>query len=174
MKKAVATAKETVSKNPITTLYIVGGAVALYFGWRLYRNISNRFNPDIDDSVNNGNVPISNTGDFSISNQQAVNFAQQLLDAMNKNRNSFFLGGTDEDAIENVFNQLQTGDDFLLVYNAFGLKEYNGFNSPVEGWEWFDTYVKRDLIYWLKSELSSSSSTYKAIKPIIIDAGFAF
>ena len=165
---------ETVSNNPKTTLYIVGGVVVSYALYKLYKGISNAFNPVVDDEVTGTGG--GNTSNATITQNQAANYAQQLLDAMNEQRNSWIGGGTDEDTIEAVFDKLKNGSDFLLVYQAFGRKDYNGFNSPIEGLEMFDTYTPRDLVYWLNSEIGSfwDSSLHTKVKERVESAGFSF
>lgn len=172
-KKTETAVKKTgdyVSKNPKTTLYIVLGVGALILGYKVYKAINKKFGGDVDDEV--GHVG-GETSNATITDQQATNFAQQLLDAMNVNRNSVFAGGTDEDTIEQVFDRLQNGDDFIKVFNAFGKKDYNGYNSPVEGLEFIDAFEKRNLVYWLQSEISSfwDRTLYNKIKEIIDSTG---
>lgn len=173
-KKGVEKVGEITSNNKKTILYGIVGLIGLYAGYKIFKGIKNTFNPEIDDEVNN--VGNGSTVNATISKHQAKNYAQQLLDAMNENRNSIFGGGTDEETIENVFNQLKNGDDFLLVFRAFGNKEYNGYNSPVENLEFLDSYQPRNLVYWLKSEISSfwESSLYNKVKERVESAGFVF
>ena len=84
--------------------------------------------------------------------------------------------GTDEASIEKVFDKLENADDFNKVYNAFGTKDYNGNNSPPSGvWAYLDSYEKRDLVYWLKSELSPSDGlVYTKVKQRVESADFTF
>lgn len=170
-KKSVQAVKD----YPMKTAYVLIGMVGFFAVYQVGKKVYNALtHADVDDNVNNtGGSTIGNT----ISNQQATNFAQQLLDAMNLNRNSILLGGTDEDTIEAVFDQLQNGADFNKVFDAFGMKSYNGENSPNESVVGFlDTYEDRNLVYWLNSEISSiwDSSLRRKIKAIVEDAGFTF
>ncbi len=167
---SIARTTEKAVNNPKKTMYLVGGLVALLVGYRIYK----AFNPSIDDTVNNvGNGSISNA---TISQNTAANYAQQLLDAMNVNRNSIFLSGTDEKVISDVFDKIKNSDDFRLLFKAFGNKHYNGQNSPVEGLEILQTYQLRNLVYWLRSELNSfwDYSVYKKVKTVVEKAGFTF
>ncbi len=175
-KKGVDAGGDFVTSNPKTALYIVGGVVLVYLGYQVMKNlkkgsetVGNILDPDIDNSVDVGNLP---TDGAKITVQQAKVFAQQLLDAMNHG-SPFW--GTDEKTILNVFNKLSPAD-FKLVYNVFGKKDYNGYNSPPRGiLANLDRYEKRDLVYWLNSELSpNDGEVYRKVKQTLNDAGFAF
>ncbi|MFS4484225.1 hypothetical protein ACKGJY_14495 [Hyunsoonleella sp. 2307UL5-6] len=155
-KNTIKKTGEYVESNPKQTLYVVLGVVGLVLGYKIYKSASKGidrvFNgdSDIDNQVDDVG---GNTSNATISNQAANNYAQQLLDAMNVKRPIY---GTDTDTIDLVFDRLMNGDDYMKVYLAFGKKDYNGYNSPPEGfWSNFDSYEKRDLNYWLQSELSS-------------------
>jgi hypothetical protein len=177
-KQTASKMGKTVVENPKTTGYVVAGVIALILGYSVYKGIKNKINPDIDDDVDGvGGLPDPNQTTATITQTQAINYASQLLEAMNYMRNSWFFGGTDEDTINQVFDQLNSGNDFVLVFHAFGEKEYNGFNSPVEGSEWLDSsYEKKDLVYWLKSELSYAfePTIFNKVKQRVESAGFVF
>lgn len=155
-----------------TMFYIGGGLLGVVLIYQLFSSAKSVFQGDqnIDDTVPVGNLPGNNA---TISAQQAAIFAQQLLDAMNA-KEPFW--GTDEPAILAVFRKLKNGDDFRLIYNAFGNKDYNGYNSPPVGvWSNLDSYEKRNLVYWLKSEISpSDGQVYDLVKKYVELAGFAF
>lgn len=74
--------------------------------------------------------------------------AERLFDAMNRL-------GTDEDAIMGVFQTVSVANA-KKVWAAFGKRPYNDNlgNDFVGPW---GTLTKRDLTYWLKSELSAGS-----------------
>lgn len=59
---------------------------------------------------------LSNADSPTISEKQALTFANQLEVAMKG-------WGTDNDVIKNVFNQLQTQGDYLLVQKKFGIRD---------------------------------------------------
>lgn len=86
------------------------------------------------------------TNGSTITDLMALNYANKLDNAMIRM-------GTDEDAIEFVFDQLKNESDFNKVYNKFGLRQYSStwgnIGDPV-------TSNKRDLIYILNQELSES------------------
>lgn len=162
----------TTNKSPKNTAYIVGSLLVIFAGYKAYKYLFKKPNDTID---NVGNGSISNS---TITKQEAINYAQQLLDAMNVGRNSIFFGGTDEQTISNVFDQIKNSDDFRLIYQAFGLKDYNGVSSPEFGDGIFQNYTERNLTYWLKSELGNFWSwdkiIYNKVKLVVESAGFTF
>lgn len=157
-------------EKPKNTKYLVGGLLVLLLGYKIYKT----FNPNINDTVDN--VGNGSTTNATISKETATNYAQQLLDAMNLNRNAILLSGTDEKVISNVFDKIKNSDDFRLIFKAFGTKHYNGLNSPVEGVEILQSYQLRNLVYWLRSELNSfwDYSVHKKVKNVVEKAGFVF
>lgn len=187
-KKAKTTTKEIIGKagesakelgkaaqeSPKTLIYVGLGVLVVVVGYKLIKGTSKKVDeifdgdPDIDNQVNGTG---GSTNKATISNQTAINLAQQLLDAMNAKSPIY---GTDNDTIDLVFDKLKNGDDYIKVYNAFGRKDYNGYNSPPEGfWSILDSYEKRDLNYWLKSELSNffEPTLYKKVKERIESTG---
>ena len=178
---AIEKAKQSadyVTKNPKTVLYVLGGLAVVYVGYKVVSNLGNvtdslgdvfSGDKDIDNNVDGTGGSTTNA---TITNQEAINYAQQLLDAFNAKRP---LAGTDVEAVSLVFDKLKNGADFIKVYNAFGTKDYNGFHSPITGfWSWIDSYDKENLIVWIKSEISDSSALYQKIKKIVEQAGFVF
>lgn len=171
--------KNFVVKNPMSALYVVGGAVALYFIYKIATTTSNA----IDNALEPDNIDTDVTGtggsikenELTITPFQASNFAQQLLDAMNV-KQPFY--GTDEATIEAVFDKIKTASDFLLVFKAFDLRDYNGNNSPPDSalWQWLDSYKPQNLVYWLKSELDPNDDKiiYNKVKNRVEPAGFTF
>lgn len=165
--KGINKAGDYAKSNPKTVLYAVGGIAAIYLGYKL---INSFLPPKIDNSVNGtGGSTIGAT----LSNTEAANLAQQLLDAFNA-KEPFW--GTDEDTIIDVFGLIKNNADFWKIFKAFGDKDYNGYNSPPEGaWSWLDSYEKRNLIYWLKSEVKpGDGEVYDIVKNRLTSAGIAF
>lgn len=173
LKKTKSFAKDTgksILKNPKSAANIFIGIVGIFALYKIYKVINSGFagDPNIDNEVIGTG---GSTDGATISNQQAKNFAQQLLDAMNEKAPIY---GTDEAAIEAVFARLKVGQDFIKVYNAFGKKDYNGNNSPPTGfWSYLDSYEPRDLVYWLRSELSPTrdAKIFKIVKERIESTG---
>ena len=162
-KNLAAKTGKSIVANPKSTAYVLVGLVGVFAVYKIYKVFNTSFEGDtnIDNQVEGTG---GSTSGATISNKQARNYAQQLLDAMNEKAPLY---GTDEQAIEAVFAKLKVGEDFIKVYNAFGKKDYNGNNSPPTGvWSYLDSYEPRDLVYWLRSEISPSSDakTYKIVK----------
>lgn len=175
MSNIVASVGKKVKENPKTTLYVVLGAVVLYTGYRVFSAINKATDTTVDDTVNGTG---GSTAGATITDQQAINYAQQLLDAMNWGRDTWILSGTDDDAILAIFQKLKNGADFNKIYKAFGEKDYDGYESPPDGgiWNWTTQYTKRNLVYWLKSELEDSKGdeVYNVVKARVESAGFIF
>jgi len=178
LKKAANTALDKTTKtaknlavNPMT--YKVLGGVLV--GFLLYKGIKGIGEKLVGEPIDN---QVNGTGGSSagatITQTEANNYAQQLLDAFNS---MFPMYGTDDATILDVFKKFQNPADFIKVYNAFGTKDYNGWNSPPIGvWEYLDSFDKRNLVYWLKSELSDSEGdpVYTLVKTVVNAAGFSF
>lgn len=172
-KKGLEKTGKAIVSNPKTALYVLGGAIAIYVGYRIFKTLNKGFdnvlNPDIDDTIDVGTI---DTSGATISNEQAFIFANQLLKAMNAKQP---LWGTDEETILKIFKQISS-QDFRVIYNVFGTKDYNGNNSPPTGiFANIDSYEPHDLVYWLNSELSpGDGEVYRLVKKTVNDAGFAF
>ena len=179
VKAAKSTAKKAVNvvkQNPTVAFDVVLGIAAITAVYFLIKNISNFSNrlsngdPNISDNVDVKPKPKPSL--LSITKEQGKILAQQLLDAMNA-KEPFF--GTDEKTIFAIFQRINS-EDFKLIFNEFGLKDYNGFNSPPTGFlSNFDSYEKRNLIYWLKNEITPSDGiVYDRVKKVVEHAGFIF
>lgn len=179
---AISSVKKTADlavKNPVKTAYVVGAVIGIYLLYRIANSASNAVSdvlePDDIDTNIEGTGGKVDKNKITITPFQARNFAQQLLDAMNVKQPLY---GTDEKTIEAIFDTIQTPSDFIAIYNEFGLREYNGNNSPPKSafWQWFDEYRPQNLVYWLKSEIDPKDDkrVYEKIKRIVEPAGFAF
>lgn len=154
-----------------TPLLIVGSAV---LGWYLIKNAKKGITGVFNEKSQQVGIDLPvNMQKATISKTQSQQFAQQLLDASNHMEPLY---GTDEQTIKKVFLKLKTPEDFKLVYHAFGLKNYNGWNSPPVGiFRHLDTYEPRDLVYWLKSEIKpSDGEVYNIVKARVDSAGWEF
>lgn len=154
-----------------TPLLVIGGAV---LGWYLIRQTRKGLADAFSDKSENVAINLAiDSQKTTITPTQAQQFAQQLLDACN---DAYPMYGTDEETIYKVFLKLQNGEDFKQVYEAFGFKNYNGYNSPPVGiFRHIDNYEPRDLVYWLKSELSpSDGKVYELVKKRVESAGWSF
>ncbi len=167
-KKVVDKTNKVVS-NPLF-IKVVGYSVA---GYVVYRVVNKMLQAPEPDPVNNIDIVVtSDTTLTTISPNQAKIYAQTLLEAMDRQPY-----GTYVDRILAVFKNINA-HDFKLIFNAFGMKNYNGTGSPPESWIWqqLDNYQERNLVYWLKSELSSwnDAEIYNLVKQIVEEAGFIF
>jgi hypothetical protein len=153
-------------------LKVLGGGILFFAGYKLITTITKKVaGEEIDNNVGGTGGTTENS---TITDTEANNYAQQLLDAFNY---KVIMYGTDDATILSVFNKLLTPDDFIKVYHAFGEKDYNGYNSPPTGaWSWLDSYEKRNLVYWLQEELSDSTGdeVYTKVKAVVESAGFTF
>lgn len=106
----------------------------------------------------------SNSGNRTISSDDATLIAQQLLAAMDGY-------GTDEDTIVRLLSPLNK-DDLILVIQKFGIKPYNGAGLATR-WEeikFFSTDL--NLQGWLSAELSGSY--LETVKQIFSSNNIAF
>ena len=95
-------------------------------------------------------IPIA--GEPTISQKDSELLADQLADSFSGG----FLGiGTNDKLLESILDRL-TPQDFALVHNSFGLREYDGYSVNNDS-SWFlpKTSKKRSLIYILDKELQS-------------------
>lgn len=114
--------------------YIIG-AILLFFGYR-WLGFSNK------NKINDYNE----TGS-SISSNLALAYAERLFNAME----AF---GTDDDVMIEIYNRLSSNPlSVRSVYNAFGVREYGLFGSPM----WFMPSSKIDLREWVNRELSGQN-----------------
>lgn len=169
VKNSINKAGDFAKNNKKTVLYVAGGIAAIYLGYKGYQLIKSLFPPKIDNSVSNTGGSIVGA---TLSNKEASNLAQQLLDAFNA-KEPFW--GTDEKTVLEVFKLIKNDADFWKVFYAFGDKDYNGYNSPPEGfWSYFDSYEKRNLVYWIITEIKpKDGEVYNVVKERLTSVGIA-
>lgn len=167
-------AGEYIQANKKPLLYI-GGAIAIVIvGYaivsKLKGGISGLFT-DKSSSATPFKPLFFDDKKSTISNELANSYANQFYNSM-KNI------GTNEDTIYSVLQKLQKKEDFIKVYNAFGLKSYTGSligGSPTYPERWLGSYDDYDLIEWFRAELSIKNyPTYSLAKKTVNNAGFAF
>lgn len=149
---------------------ILGGLTLSYF---MIRQVRKSFS-SIGDALKSDDVDFikpkinPSSSNLTITSDEAVNLAKTLLDAFND-------GGTDEEKVEAVFKKLQTGDDFKLVFNAFGLRK-RIFGGTPTNYITKKTAEAYDLIYWLKAEIGTfwNPTLYNIIKERVESAGLIF
>ncbi|WP_417800993.1 hypothetical protein [Tenacibaculum sp.] len=176
-KKAVSKANEAsaflLANKPL--LIVAGGSVVAYFLYKRLKQSADAVTEVFQDVANDhieADLHI-NTGKLSIDKEQAKILAKSLLDAFNDT--AFGLPATDEAKIQQVFDKLQTGDDFRLVYKTFGRRKRMGGKTPTV---WLDKKLADDydLIYWLKAEISETwdRQLYHQIKQRVQSADMPF
>ncbi|WP_237275572.1 hypothetical protein [Tenacibaculum ovolyticum] len=131
-------------------------------GFDLEKDATEGFHDNVDVSYSSG-----------ISRNQANIYAMQLLAAFNSYEPVY---GTDEKVVLDVFKRI-TPLDFKKIYKEFGQRDYNGYNSPPQEIFWgVDSYDKRNLVYWLRSEIDPEKDVelYSLVKHVVNKAGFVF
>ncbi len=152
-------------------ILMVGGAVAVYFvGKKLVNGITGtageakdfltKQEQNVSDAVIEKEILKA-----TISKTEARRMAQGLYDSMAE-------WETDEERIKQIFDRFQNKADFLIVYKEFGLRPYGGIFGDWWGSRKFSS--DRNLVYWLKSELSESDVCYEIVKKWVTAAGFGF
>ncbi|MFL0077020.1 hypothetical protein [Tenacibaculum maritimum] len=173
-KKAIKETGSFIQKHKKELLYI-GGALAIgIIGYKLYKSTGSALANALEDKVETVEVEVViNNTNTTISKEQAQQFAKTLLDACDAMQPIY---GTDEESIKEVFLKIKTEDDFKMIYEAFGMKNYNGNGSPPVGIiRHLDNYAPRDLVYWLKKEIKpSDGDVYTIVKERIESAGYTF
>lgn len=176
MKKKKTTSKLTknnvksaVSKANDFTKFLIDNKEIFVVGAGLivaviaYRKIKNTFS-SVGEGVKDAFAPIEtdvidvevtpNTTNLTITENKAKTLAKELLEAFNY-KSFGLINGTDEDKIEAVFNQINTGDDYKLVYNSFNKRPWVAHGTPDN---WIDKKFfaeDKDLNHWLREELNS-------------------
>ncbi|WP_299673259.1 hypothetical protein [uncultured Tenacibaculum sp.] len=159
-----------------TAFFVVGGIILGYMAIRKiqkgFNSVGEVFASDEVDFIK----PVINpsSSNTTITSNDAVNIAKALLDAFNQ-KTAFHTPATDEKKIKEAFEKIKTGDDFKLVFNAFGLRKRMGGGTPTHYLDkkFADSY---DLIYWLKAELDSywDREVYNIVKQRVESAGLIF
>ncbi|CAL2075249.1 hypothetical protein [Tenacibaculum sp. 190524A02b] len=178
-KKAIKNTGSFIEKNQKPLLYVGAALLVGYLGYKVYRGIKKGSeiigdvleNPE-DDFIK-PKIKIT-TSNLTITPQQASIFSKSLQDAFNK-KSVIGLPATDEQKISNVFDKLKTGDDFKLVYEAFGYKKYFSGGTPTL---YIDKKIAStyDLVYWLDQEIDSfwDKELHAKVKKRLQSAGFDF
>lgn len=177
-KKLVETANKTKKKLVDTTnkvastpsYKVIGYGIGAYI---VYRVVNKMLTAPKPEPVNNIDYTVTpDPVKTTITDEEAKKYAQTLLEAMDLQPY-----GTEVSKIKGVFENINA-DDFILVFNAFGMKNYNGTGSPPETWvfQQLDNFTERNLVYWLGSELSSwwDGETFDMVEKTVTEAGFIF
>lgn len=170
--KSAALKTEKVVTSP-AFLKLAGVAVGIYLIYKVITKAGDIVTPDAPtNNLDLTDVAVPDPSKTTITEAQAKIHAQTLLEASDR-----YPYGTYDDMILSVFKKINA-DDFKMIFKAFGMRLYNDYNSPPESWFWqqLDNYTDRNLVYWLRSELSDSKGTevYNLVKKIVEEAGFTF
>jgi hypothetical protein len=144
-----------IGKNKVALLYVGGAVVLLFVVPPLVKKLKSILSLEGEkakdyDFVRGIQV---NTSKANINQEQAGIMANQLVNYMSTS------GGTDEDGIQSVFNQVQNADDMKALYKAFGIRKYSNVNQgEASGFalgliENAFGYDDLDLLGWLETEL---------------------
>lgn len=158
-------------KNPvllIAGISLTAGAL-IFAGVKTYRTIKNsKAERDAEKKLKEireqgTDKLIEQATTRTITDNQAEEYARQLLDAMNGI-------GTDEEKIKRIIiDEGLTGLDLNAIVEKFGIKDYGTFGEPLWG-----EGEKLNLMQWINKEIASSSSVYELLKIKFTDAGLAF
>jgi hypothetical protein len=131
-------------------VFIVIGGIALYVVGKKLKNLftggGGYTQKNLQEDINNLDL---NGEDVTISQEDATIIASNMLIAMDR-------FGTDEQAIFDAMDQIQTRGDLLLVIRTFGVKLYSGIDLPKNALDRLWSTAK-DLSGWLRAELSGSA-----------------
>ena len=173
--KVLADGKNFVANNPVTILKAAGVIAGIYLLYQTAGAINDFFEDDKTDNERETTLDID-PDKLTITEEKAKNWAATLFESMK------VANKTDEDAIRSVFDII-TPEDFKLIHKYFGTPHYDDLfgSSPLDNFLGdLDVFTgasqKRDLVYWLKSEVSSwwDYSLYNKIEKTINDAGLIF
>jgi hypothetical protein len=151
----LAKAGNYIGKNKVALLYVGGAVVLLFAVPPLVRKLRSVLSLEGEkakeyDFVKEIQV---NTSKATINQDQAGIMSNQLVNYMSTS------GGTDEDGIQSVFNQIQNEDDMKTLYKAFGIRKYSYVNQGEASGLLFGLlenaggYDDLDLLGWLEAEL---------------------
>ncbi|MBE7671559.1 hypothetical protein F7649_10590 [Tenacibaculum piscium] len=180
MKNTKQNIKKTgafLADNTKEVLYISGGIVLLLVGYKIYKGLGkagSKVKEALEDDLQKVNVDLKiDPNKLTITKEDAQKYAQQLLYACDYSAPIY---GTDTKSIKKVFEKLKSPEDFKLVHKSFGLKKYNGYGLSPEGiFRHLDNGVSKDLVYWLKEELSTrDGDVYTIVKNRIESANWTF
>lgn len=125
-------------KKPLIWAAVVLAAVLTVYFWK----------KKSDSTKAIGNLTI-NKSNLTITNNQAIIIAENLLNAMDQ-------WGTDDAVIISNLQTLRT-DDLLLVMKLFGVKAYNGAGLATSTLGKLMFSNDMNLVGWLHQELSGDS-----------------
>lgn len=171
-KEFVGNFGEGIKENRKPLLYIGGALAVCIVGYTIVKGVKNGFSGffNAGDKVKGDSKfetqPVD-TAKATISEPQAKAYANQIYSAM-KN------AGTQENVIKAIMNGIN-GEDFKMIYNAFGVRSYYNYGAPSITAYIFG-YDDIDMISWFKKEVDSITDpvTYSLIKKRATESGFIF
>jgi hypothetical protein len=143
-------------KNNKTAILYIGGAIGVVLiGSLLYKRLKRVLNPTQPQATDTSVVKDVkvNKSNTTFSEQQAKMFSNQLVGYFSTS------GGTDENGIQRIFEQVKNKDDMSLLYKTFGVRPYSWVNQgEASGVLWgllenAGGYGNLDLLGWLEQEL---------------------
>jgi hypothetical protein len=120
-------------------VFMIGKKIKNLFGGNTYKE------QNLQEDVTNLDL---RGEDITITQEDATLLASNMLIAMDR-------FGTDEQAIFDAMDQIQTRGDLLLVIKTFGVKLYSGIDMPKNFVDRLWSTAK-DLQGWLRAELTGS------------------
>lgn len=176
MKNYIGQAGNFIKDNKKPLLYVGGAIAVVIVGYaivsRVKSGITGFLKPNIKGQTDFKQLAVDNTKS-TISDSLANNYANELYNSMKDT-------GTDTDVIYSIMEKLQKKNDFLKVYNAFGLKGYANYLGGVLGGGepttiYVGMYNDKNLVEWLREEVGYSNIlTYNLVKKTVENAGLVF
>jgi hypothetical protein len=132
---------------------IVGGGIAIYVGWRSFKNISNFLRSKISQVQAGSELGALQSQNVlpNYTNTQYGIFADALQTAMGS-----WYDGTDEEAIKVIMQKMKNDADVLKLNTVFGTRE----GYTLSGWfryEMSDDYVN----YYVNEPLKRNGITFQ-------------
>lgn len=159
--------KEMFKKNPtVTGIVVVAGTAALVFaGVKVFKSIKSA-KAEKDARNNLEELKKQALEELKVQNltkAQAQAAADSLYEAMDG-------VGTDLMAIKKILiDDKPTTLDIIEIVNAFGVRDYGTFGSPI----WGDG-DKLNLMQWIKEEVNSTTTLYELLRMKFTTAGLPF
>lgn len=179
-KKAEKALKKTgsfLANNQKPLLYVGGAVLGIFVGYKIYKGISDAINNVVKaPKTDYIEAPLEiDESEVTISENKATLLAKTLLDAFN-HQDFLTMPDTDEEKIDAVFDEIKSGDDYKMVFKAFGRRPHTWGGTPTS---WVDKQLlssEEDLNFWLKNELDATydKTLYEKVKSRAESAGMIF
>ena len=137
------------------TALIVGGSLALYIGYKTFKNFSSFVKTklgQVQAGQELGSLQTQNINPNYTNTQYSI-FAEALYSAM---ADSWFWYGTDEDAIKSIMQKMKNDADVLKLNTSFGTKD--GYTLSM----WFRSELETsDLDEYVNAPLRANGVTFQ-------------